>query len=94
MPIEYLEKIPGKEWLLVRTMPRSEKLADIAIRQETVRCIAAEYGCVLLDIPVLFEKAFTEAPPSYWIWDGVHPTYAMHGRIAGEWLRLWKGMDL
>lgn len=78
----------------VFTSGAAAKLADIAIRQETVRCIAAEYGCVLLDIPVLFEKAFTEAPPSYWIWDGVHPTYAMHGRIAGEWLRLWKGMDL
>ena len=78
----------------VFTSGAAAKLADIAIRQETVRQIAKEFGCVLLDIPALFEKAFTEAPPSYWIWDGVHPTYAMHGRIAGEWLRLWEEIDL
>jgi lysophospholipase L1-like esterase len=78
----------------VFTSGAAAKLADMAIRQETVRRAAAEYGCVLLDIPALFEKAFADAPPSYWIWDGVHPTYAMHGRIAEEWLRLWKEMDL
>lgn len=44
MPIEYLEKIPGKEWLLVRTMPRSEKLAEAFFRANGIACYLPKYN--------------------------------------------------
>lgn len=66
------------------------RLAEIAERQKVVRRLAEEYSVVLLDIPLLFEKAFEIAPRSYWTWDGVHPMVAMHGMIAQEWLRLYE----
>ncbi|MBR2426703.1 MAG: lysophospholipase [Lentisphaeria bacterium] len=66
------------------------RLSEIAERQAVVRRLAGEYGAVLLDIPALFEKAFSLAPRSYWTWDGVHPTFPMHGMIAQEWLNLYR----
>ena len=69
------------------------KTADITIRQEIVRKLAAEYGTLLLDTPALFEECFQRAPMSYWCWDGTHPTCAMHQRITEEWLHLFCNTD-
>lgn len=77
----------------VYTSGAEAKKKDIALRQKTVRLLAEEFGCILLDIPALFDGAVKEAPLSHWIWDGIHPTYAMHGRIAREWLTLWNGAN-
>ena len=49
MPIEYLEKIPGKEWLLVRTMPRSEKLAENFFRMNGIACYLPRYNKVYVN---------------------------------------------
>ena len=49
MPIEYLEKIPGKEWLLVRTMPRSEKLAENFFRMNGIASYLPRYNKVYVN---------------------------------------------
>lgn len=92
-PDDLLEQRTTLRYRKVYTSGAEAKKKDIALRQETVRRVGAEVGAVLLDTPKLFEQAFTEAPPSYWIWDGIHPTYAMHGRMAREWLRLWNTLE-
>ena len=36
----------------------------------------------------MFEKLVSTKPaPSYWIWDGIHPTPAGHKRMADLWLK-------
>ncbi len=42
--MEYLGKIPGKEWLLVRTMPRSEKLAEAFFHANGIACYLPKYN--------------------------------------------------
>lgn len=49
MPVEYLAKIPGKEWLLVRTMPRSEKLAENFFRANGIACYLPRYNKVYMN---------------------------------------------
>ena len=34
----------------------------------------------------MFEKAGTQAPIGYWIWDGIHPTVFGHELMAREWI--------
>lgn len=45
------------------------------------------------DTPVLeaINAACKKAPPSYWIWDGIHPTYSGHQIMADEWERVVRG---
>jgi lysophospholipase L1-like esterase len=54
--------------------------------QEAVERLAMKYGAPIVRYQHLFDAACARAPASYWIWDGVHPTYAGHGLMATEWL--------
>ncbi len=68
---------------------------DYALREEMVRRLAAcvrelceETGAILIPYDTMFEKLVsTEPAPSYWIWDGIHPTPAGHKRMADLWLK-------
>ena len=61
------------------------KLTDLAI---LVRELAKETGAGLVPFDTLFEKLIRRQPrPSYWIWDGIHPTPAGHRKMAECWLR-------
>lgn len=61
--------------------------ANMEKRQAIVRKLAIEFDTVLIDYPVVFEKAFKKAPVEYWIWDGIHPTVYGHELMAREWLK-------
>lgn len=61
------------------------KLTDLAV---LVRELAKETGAGLVPFDTLFEKLIRRQPrPSYWIWDGIHPTPAGHRKMAECWLR-------
>jgi lysophospholipase L1-like esterase len=60
---------------------------EVEKRGEVVRKLAREFDAVLIDYPSVFTKAFKRKEPSYWIWDGVHPTIAGHELMAREWLK-------
>ncbi len=56
-------------------------------RQQIVGRLAARYHAPLVRFQRAFEDALQRAPAEYWIWDGVHPTYAGHQLMAEEWIR-------
>lgn len=59
-----------------------------ALTQATER-IAKEYGAKVVPFNSLVEKTISghpTVPASYWIWDGIHPTPAMHYLMAEEWI--------
>jgi lysophospholipase L1-like esterase len=68
-------------------------LPDYEARETMVRHLAAivrelsrECGAVCIPFDTLFEKLVGSEPePSYWIWDGVHPTPAGLRRMADLW---------
>jgi lysophospholipase L1-like esterase len=61
--------------------------SELAVRQNIVRQIAAEFNAEYIHFQRAFNKALNEAPADYWIWDGIHPTPAGHELLAREWLR-------
>lgn len=55
-----------------------------------VKKIAVDYKAVYLPLDELVNKTIASTPTlpvEYWIWDGVHPTPAMHQLIADYWIK-------
>jgi acyl-CoA thioesterase-1 len=59
---------------------------DLDPRIGVVRRLAAEYRAVLVPADGLFAAAAVRTSPEVWTADGVHPTTAGHGLLAGAWL--------
>ena len=71
--------------------------ASVALRkailqseQKAVRRLAEEFNAVFVPLQEVFDEALKYAEPSYWIWDGVHPTEAGHALIAKEFMKATK----
>ncbi len=65
-----------------------EKYRDqIAGRVAIVNQLGEKYHAPVVHFQKLFEDATKRAPAEYWIWDGIHPTYAGHQLMADEWVR-------
>ena len=72
----------------IRTKDRwEERQADLRRRRAAVARLAAKYRAVVVHFQGMFDDACGRAPAEYWLWDGIHPTYAGHELIAGEWTR-------
>ena len=74
----------------------SAKLQDfqkgVAEMQAVVEKLATEYHAPVVHLQQVFNKAAKEHPPiEYWVWDGVHPTFAGHQLVAEEWIRTYQG---
>ena len=63
--------------------------ADIRKLQQVVGKLAAKYQAPVVHFQKIFNDATNRAPVRYWIWDGVHPTYAGHQLMADEWVRVY-----
>ena len=61
--------------------------ADMKKRQQIVAQLAAKYHAAFVRFQKVFDDAVKRAPAEYWIWDGIHPTYAGHQLMADEWER-------
>lgn len=53
-----------------------------------VEKLGAKYHAPVVHFQKTFDDAVKHAPAEYWIWDGVHPTYAGHQLMADEWVRV------
>lgn len=62
----------------------SDTLASLTAR---IKKLASEFNAVLVDFPMVFDKAIKRAPAGYWIWDGIHPTVPGHELMAREWIK-------
>jgi lysophospholipase L1-like esterase len=63
--------------------------ADIGKLQQVVERLAARYHAPVVNFQKVFDEAAHRAPVGYWIWDGIHPTYAGHQLLADEWVRVY-----
>ena len=63
---------------------RSARVARMA---DAVRELAAEFQATLVSFDELFASLPAGATPTWWIWDGIHPTAAGHRRMADLWER-------
>jgi lysophospholipase L1-like esterase len=89
------EALPGVRFVLGEPflLPVGKREADYATLlaglrpyQDAVARLATKHRAPLVRYQRLFDSACTRAPAAYWVWDGVHPTYAGHGLMASEWL--------
>jgi lysophospholipase L1-like esterase len=65
------------------------KSAMKALRAATEK-LAGKYRAPVVHYQKVFDDAFKRAPVDYWIWDGIHPTYAGHQLMADEWRRAYR----
>jgi lysophospholipase L1-like esterase len=56
--------------------------------QEIVARLGAKHQAPVVKLQQVFDAACQRAPAAYWVWDGVHPTYAGQQLIANEWVRV------
>ena len=73
-------------------------MSVFARKQQMVKEIAKDYGAIFIPVqerldrlvvdcaPILEANGCDIDPMKYWLWDGVHPTEAMHGVLAELWL--------
>ncbi|MBR7160996.1 MAG: SGNH/GDSL hydrolase family protein [Clostridia bacterium] len=64
--------------------------AILQSEQKAVRRLADEFNAVFIPLQSVFDEAAALREPSYWIWDGTHPTEAGHALIAREFLKATK----
>jgi hypothetical protein len=62
--------------------------AHVGTHAAIVRELAVSHGAVFVPYQQAMDAAALRAPASYWIWDGVHPTYAGQRIVADTWRSL------
>ncbi|BBF45464.1 lipase/acylhydrolase family protein [Lachnospiraceae bacterium KM106-2] len=58
--------------------------------QEKVRELSEEFHTVFVPLQDKFNELCEVREPSYWIWDGMHPTVCGHQVLAKQWLECTK----
>ena len=61
---------------------------ELQKRQKIVAKLAEKYHATLVELQPVLDEALKQAPAEYWIWDGIHPTYAGHQLLAEAWVRV------
>jgi len=56
--------------------------------QAVVAKLGAKHHVPVVKLQHVFDDACKRAPAEYWVFDGVHPTYAGNQLIADEWVRV------
>ena len=70
-----------------------ERQQMISSLVNVIQEISKEYHATLVPFNRLVRKTISASPKlpvSYWIWDGIHPTPAMHYKMAEMWMKMVK----
>lgn len=65
---------------------------EVPKRAEMAKKIAEKYSLTYIPLQCGFDKLTQEAPNSYWLGDGVHPTPMGHEFIKSQWLKAYKAL--
>lgn len=63
---------------------------EVALRATVAKRIAEKYNLAFVTLQDKFDEACKQAPASYWLHDGVHPTPMGHWIIKNEWMKAFK----
>lgn len=63
---------------------------DVAEKAEVAKRIAEKFNLPLIELQPAFDEACKKAEPSYWAYDGVHPTACGHEIIKRLWLETFE----
>lgn len=55
--------------------------------QKKTRLLAERNGAIFVPLQEKFNQLCNVREPSYWVWDGVHPTVCGHQILADEWMK-------
>lgn len=65
---------------------------EVERRAEAAAWVAEKYKLPFIPLQKRFDEVCAQAPESYWLFDGVHPTSAGHELIAREWLAAFQNI--
>lgn len=65
-------------------------LTDTAEKAKAVKEVAEEFSLTFVPLQDKFNEVAKTADPSYWLYDGVHPTAKGHEVIKREWLKAFE----
>lgn len=92
---ELLEELPDIKIILMEPFvlegTATEEVIDwfreeVALRATAVRELSTEYNLPFIPLQENLDKLTEQAPPAYWLRDGVHPTVFFHQYIADKWI--------
>jgi len=84
-----LKKFPGVEMVLCEPFClREPEKGQLAPWRKAAREVAERHNLCFVDFQKLYDETLIKenARPGYWYWDGAHPTYAAHIRMADYWI--------
>jgi lysophospholipase L1-like esterase len=58
----------------------------VTAAQGILKKISGEFNTLFVPYQSAFTNASKRAEASYWIWDGIHPTYSGHGLMKEVWI--------
>jgi len=64
--------------------------AEVPLRAAAAKRIAEKYNLTFVPLQDKFDEASKQAPASYWLRDGVHPTPMGHWIIKDEWMKAFR----
>ena len=65
---------------------------EVSKRAAVAKRIAEKYNLPFVEMQDIFDDACKQAPASYWLRDGVHPTPMGHWLIKNEWIKVFRGI--
>ena len=65
---------------------------EVPMRAAAARRVAEKHGAVFVPLQEKLDALCDQAPASYWLADGVHPTPMGHEAITREWIKAFRQM--
>ncbi|MEA4824461.1 MAG: SGNH/GDSL hydrolase family protein [Clostridiaceae bacterium] len=63
---------------------------EVPLRAAAAKRVAKDYGLIFVPLQFMFDEACKNAPASYWLLDGVHPSPFGHRLISNAWIKAFR----